>query len=235
VVYFFADNDGEENEIKADEIRFWDVALTEDEVGMLGAYGDVIPEPTTVAAYTAQIADGQSVNGTDYQYLALTEVEGAIPALTAVVLKADPAVHAFNIPVIEVMPDGAIGIYDDEVPGGEALVKQLANVEDNVLKGTLEPIEAAGKYVLAKPAGEEIAFYQAESGKIAAGKAYLELPAGTDVKAFYFLFPDDDATAISTVNGEESMVNGSVYNLAGQRLQKMQKGINIVNGKKIMK
>jgi hypothetical protein len=38
------------------------------------------------------------------------------------------------------------------------------------------------------------------------------------------------------VNGQSSMVNGqSIYNLAGQRLNKMQKGINIVNGKKILK
>ena len=132
------------------------------------------------------------------------------------------------------MPDGAIGIYDDEVPGGEALVKQLANVEDNVLKGTLEPIEAAGKYVLAKPEGEEIAFYQAESGKIAAGKAYLELPAGTDVKAFYFLFPGEDPTGIANVE-KVQVENGAIYNVAGQRLQKMQKGINIVNGKKVLK
>ena len=38
VVKFFADNDGEENQIQADQIRFWDVALTADEVTMLGRY-----------------------------------------------------------------------------------------------------------------------------------------------------------------------------------------------------
>ena len=46
---------------------------------------------------------------------------------------------------------------------------------------------------------------------------------------------DDDATAIELVNGQSSMVNGSIYNLAGQRLSKAQKGVNIVNGKKILK
>ena len=40
---------------------------------------------------------------------------------------------------------------------------------------------------------------------------------------------------IQEVNGQWSMANGqSIYNLAGQRLSKMQKGINIVNGKKVM-
>ena len=233
-LYFFADDDGEEKLINVDQLRYWDVALTDDEVAMLGSYGDPDPVVSSVAAYTAQIAEGKSGNGTDYQYLALTEVEGAINALTPVILKADPAVYTFNIPAFEIMPDGAIAIFDDEVDGGQALVKQLANVEENVLKGTLEPIDAAGKYVLAKPEGEEIAFYQAESGKIAAGKAYLELPAGTDVKAFYFLFPGEDPTGIANVE-KVQVENGAIYNVAGQRLQKMQKGINIVNGKKVLK
>ena len=35
------------------------------------------------------------------------------------------------------------------------------------------------------------------------------------------------------VNGQRSMVNGqSIYNIAGQRIRKMQRGINIVNGRK---
>ena len=38
---FFADEDGEETAIKISELRFWDVALTADEVGMLGACGNV--------------------------------------------------------------------------------------------------------------------------------------------------------------------------------------------------
>ena len=49
------------------------------------------------------------------------------------------------------------------------------------------------------------------------------------------MLPDsDDPTAIEMVNGQSSIVN-EIYNLAGQRISKMQKGINIVNGKKILK
>ncbi|MBO4550054.1 MAG: hypothetical protein J5733_04930, partial [Bacteroidaceae bacterium] len=110
---------------------------------------------------------------------------------------------------------------------------QYDNIPGNVLKGTSEDIDAAGKYVLAKPDGEQIGFYLAETGTIAAGKAYLEVPEGTDIKAFYFA--EDDATGLEAIDDVQcSMVNGqSIYNLAGQRLSKMQKGINIVNGKKI--
>ena len=109
-----------------------------------------------------------------------------------------------------------------------------ANIAGNVLKGAKEDTEAAGKYILAMPEGEPVGFYLAETGKIKAGKAYLEVPEGTDVKAFYF--NKDEATGIDSLDGQRSMVNGqSIYNLAGQRLQKMQRGIYIVGGKKILK
>jgi len=195
VIYFFADNDGEENDVQASEIRLWDVALTADEVAMLGAAGAEVPEPTSVVAYTGKAAK---------TYLALTPVEGTIPALTGVVLKGDPGVYEF------------------------AIAAEAAPIEDNDLKGTLEPIEAAGKYILAKPEGEEIGFYQATTGNIAVGKAYLDV--ASDIKGF--LFSEDGATGIANV--EKAAENGPIYNLAGQRLSKVQKGINIVNGKKVL-
>ena len=194
-LYFFADNDGEENDVQTSEIRLWDVALTAEEVEMLGAAGAEVPEPTSVVAYTGKAAK---------TYLALTPVEGTIPALTGVVLKGDPGVYEF------------------------AIAAEAAPIEDNDLKGTLEPIEADGKYILAKPEGEEIGFYQATTGNIAAGKAYLDV--ASDIKGF--LFSEDGATGIANV--EKAAENGPIYNIAGQRLSKVQKGINIVNGKKVL-
>ena len=44
----------------------------------------------------------------------------------------------------------------------------------------------------------------------------------------------DDTNAISKLNGNDVVVEG-IYNLAGQRMSGLQKGINIVNGKKIIK
>ena len=105
----------------------------------------------------------------------------------------------------------------------------IANIEGNVLKGAAEDIAAEGKYILAQPEGEPVGFYLANGGTIAAGKAYLEVEG--EVKAF--LFSEEDATGIANV--EKTIENGAIYNLAGQRISKMQKGINIINGKKILK
>ena len=224
-VLFFTDNDGEENEVKADEIRFWDIALTADEVAMLGAYGDPEPVSEGVTAYTGLIEESQ-------KYLELIPVEEVIPAYTAVVLKGEPAVYEFTIPAVEADEDGnGLKIYyGTDVDGGEALVKEKAEPLENDLLGTLEPIPAEGYYVLAKPEGEVIGFYLADEGTIAAGKAYLDVPEGSGIKAI--IFADDAATGIANI--EKNVEDGRIYNVAGQRLSKMQKGVNIVNGKKIL-
>ena len=45
---------------------------------------------------------------------------------------------------------------------------------------------------------------------------------------------ENDPTAISNVNAETAS-DRVIYNIAGQRMNKLSKGINIVNGKKIIK
>lgn len=72
------------------------------------------------------------------------------------------------------------------------------------------------------------------AGVIPAGKAYIpaaEIP--NNVRAFTFVF-SDPITGISetqTVSPEEF---GAMFNLAGQRISQPQKGVIIVNGKKIL-
>lgn len=180
-------------------------------------------------AYTATFATNDNNNST---YLALNELYGTIPALTPVILKAEAGTHALQVGE---MPDNAMEIFDDEANGSEALVKQNSDKIENVLMGTLEPIDAVGKYILAEPIkdGEKqpVSFYEANSGTIPAYKAYLELEPNIEIKGF--LFPGEDPTGIVTV--EKVAESGLIYNIAGQRINKMQQGINIVNGKKIMK
>ena len=106
------------------------------------------------------------------------------------------------------------------------------NVANN-LQGTDADITADGTmYILAKPAEGEIGFYKA-TGTIPARKAYFQSTSG--VKAFYF-DGEDDATGINAIdNGELTIDNAAIFNLAGQRISKAQKGINIINGKKVLK
>ena len=62
-------------------------------------------------------------------------------------------------------------------------------------------------------------------------RAYFDLPAGTETIALHLY---DSPDAITSPLKESAKV-GAIYNLAGQRLNKMNKGINIINGKKVLK
>ena len=58
----------------------------------------------------------------------------------------------------------------------------------------------------------------------------------SDEKRTYFKLEESPDGINEIKNDELRMKNedGVVYNLAGQRLQKMQKGVNIVNGNKVL-
>ena len=72
--------------------------------------------------------------------------------------------------------------------------------------------------------------------KVKNTRAYFNIPNVSSVKSLMIAFDDDIETAISTIeNGELRIENAPVYNLSGQRVSKAQKGIYIVNGKKIVK
>ena len=86
-------------------------------------------------------------------------------------------------------------------------------------------------YVLANK-NHGIGFYKTGgSGKVPEGRAYLD-NSGSSVKEAYLFSFDDEETAIANVNVNGN--NAAIYNMAGQRISKLQKGINIVNGKKVL-
>ncbi len=76
------------------------------------------------------------------------------------------------------------------------------------------------------------AFAQVKSGEaIPAKKGYIVLSGASAAK--YSICFDDEATGIHTIEAA-SAANATMYNLAGQRVDKAYKGIVIVNGKKYL-
>ena len=141
----------------------------------------------------------------DGEYVQLADVT-TVPAGTAVVVKA--AEGTYTVPATT---DAVLGATNELV----------AATADVTADGT--------QYILAKQ-GEEVGFAMATTGStIAAGKGYLVI--NSPVKAFYGF--DENATGINDI--ELAGENAPIYNVAGQRISKMQKGINIVGSKKILK
>ncbi len=145
---------------------------------------------------------------------------------------------------------GALHLEEiDDIPAGTAVIisgtyynkvstTATASTTGNILIGSTDYTVPADRDIFALGIIEDaVGFYPVVAGvTIPAGKAYLDL-TGSAVKEFLtFVFDDDDPTGINEelrMKNEES--SEVIFNLAGQRLNKMQKGINIVNGKKVLK
>ena len=143
----------------------------------------------------------------DGTYVQLAPVT-TVPAGTAVVVKAEEGTYT-----VPKTTDAVLGATNE-------LIAATADVVTN-----------GSQYILAEK-DDKVGFHKAIAGTtIAAGKGYMVF-GETGVKEFY-PFADEDPTGIESV--EFAGENAPIYNLAGQRLSKMQKGINIVGSKKMLK
>jgi len=138
----------------------------------------------------------------------------------------------------------------DDIPAGNAVViggtyynkvsaTATADTDGNVLLGSDGSAEGDGVNIFALANGAKgVGFYPVGDGvTIPAGKAYLDMK-GLLIKEFLaFDFGEDDPTGLNDLRDFNDLKDSKdvIYNLAGQRISKMQKGINIINGKKILK
>lgn len=161
--------------------------------------------PDGVAAY--------AVTSVGNGYVTLKQVDCAYSG-EALLMNGPKGIYFFNAQSIYFED------YDDSV------VNLLASSNEKVT------VDAADKYyVLAKPEGSEVGFYPVKEGStIAAGKAYLI----AEKSGAKFLSLGGEETAIEGVVIENLDGTTEIYNLAGQKLMNAQKGINIINGKKVL-
>ena len=161
----------------------------------------------------AYIAKGKA----DYSGVTFTQIN-KVPANTGVLLYKSGGTTE-NIPLFAGAADAATG--NVFVRGTGATVAS----EDGDLHN----------YILNKVGGV-VGFYKAAGQTVATNRAYIQIDQSKSysVKEFIALpGMEDDADGIQTLS-DSPLKGENIYNLAGQRLQKMQKGINIVNGKKVL-
>ena len=181
-----------------------------------------IPAGVKAAYAVSAVGDG---------YATLNEVTGTIPANEAVLLNAAAGTYEFKYAA-------------ESTPVENKLVGTVfnTNVTDNAYVLSAQGDPAVVGFYKAKfnvstdttndgTTEEPAVTYEAFLNN--AFKAYL--PATTAESRFLvFNFGDDNATAIEGIEAE-STANAVVYDLAGRRVQKAQKGLYIVNGKKVIK
>lgn len=168
-------------------------------------YATYVPEVKDVDVSGVEGLTAYTATVLDNGWVHLDEVT-KVPAGSAVVMKGNAG--SYKLPYTT----GAPALTGNEL---------VAATADVVADGT--------QYILAK-GDEGVGFYKATpESTIAAGKGYLVINAA--IKGFYGF--DENTNSIQGV--KEQTTDGAIYNLAGQRLTQMQKGINIVGGKKVVK
>ncbi len=120
-------------------------------------------------------------------------------------------------------------------------IREAETIVSNMLRGVTEPTilnKVDGdytNYILAKK-NDVLGFYAVTDGStLGANKAYLPLLTSAlpsaEVKLM-MVFDDEMYTGIETPEKQEAS-EGDIYNLNGQRMSRLQKGLNIVGGKKV--
>ena len=174
--------------------------------------------PTGVTAY--------AVSGVENGELTLTSVGDVIPENTPVIIEGEAGNYPF--------------VYAASV---------AAYAETNLLKGTwydcnVAPTSGCDAYIMALDKENDRivmgkALLNANGGttqfKNRANKAYLELPTAQAAGAPMFSFGRGEGTT-GIENSELNIENPAfIYDLLGRRVKKMEKGIYIVNGKKVIR
>ncbi|MBR4365127.1 MAG: hypothetical protein IKP33_09365 [Prevotella sp.] len=156
----------------------------------------------------AKALDFSSVDGiTAYYVTAVTATEATLTE-TATVAAGEGI-------IISGTPD------EYEVPVATA---EVAPSETNLLK--TEGIQE-GDYILYNSA-----FVPCTAGTLAEGKAYLpKTPTTSGAKVINIVF-GGESTGINEV--QKSEADGAIYNLNGMRVSKIQKGVYIMNGRKVI-
>ena len=161
----------------------------------------------------------ESLNGTTYE---LSAVNGDVLSFAEVSGSTEA-----NKPYILVPASDGKLLTDMGVTQLPATPPSLSvSVGDVEFFGTYTTQNVSGVFGLS-----EGKFVGVNSGTLKPYRAAISV--SSNIKAYNIVL-DDSATGISNldVNFNNS---DTIYNLAGQRLQKIQQGINIINGKKIIK
>lgn len=165
---------------------------------------------------STEVLDFSSVTGlkayaaqTKENYIHLEQLTD-VPSGTAFIVKGDEGDHTipFAVEKLSDMPDNDLKVSDGTVQGGSSI------------------------FVLADKS-KGVGFYPtAESITVPENKGYLQITLSGETRSFIG-FEDDQTTGIGSVDNGNPC-EGAIYTISGQRVSKLQKGINIVNGKKIM-
>lgn len=177
----------------------------------------VLPEELTAYALTGI----DELNGEETGTVSLISKAG-IPAKQGALLNGARGTYTLSI-------EETASNWEANKLSGTTDAKDMSTLTGDVYLLTADGENSAklSKLVLASGADEA-------KKTLAANKAYLNIPTSS-ARFLVFNFDEDNTTAIENIETESGNVKAEIYDLAGRRVQNAQKGLYIVNGKKVVK
>ena len=157
-----------------------------------------------------------------YAYMdVIAEGGKVLKAGTPVIIKAAQGSYTLAITMDDT---GAKGALEGSLLKGNFVSQTLTQVGDNKKFIFTNGTQGVGFYIMK------------DNSPIGANKCWMEWNmGGANVRSLTIRFGDGDATDIENVEVAPARpMQQGIYNLAGQRLEVPQKGINIINGKKVV-
>lgn len=226
-------------------------AKTDIEVGAsVVVYGNVKKYGTTyefdkenyLVSYTApERASLPATDGTaNYATFSSDKAVEFVDATVYAVNVEDGVLQLNEVTSKQVPADTGVLLKSEKGTAPYFYIDEAAAIENNLLMPASEDMSGSYKfYKLAYDNYEAktgLGFYWgAENGgvfTVKAGTAYLAVPAVPNTASVKGFLLDGTPTAIEGVEAENN--TDVIYNLSGQRVQKAQRGLYIVNGKKLM-
>ena len=152
-----------------------------------------------------------AISGVEGTSVILDEVTGVLPANTAVIVEAEEGEYTFEV------------------------TEESAVVESEMLGTTKNEYITKDAYVLSIVDGN-VGLYKAQmAGGVwlnNANKAYLPASVANGAASYSFRF-GEGTTGISEVKGDNGNVK-TIYDLTGRQVNAVERGIYIINGKKVL-
>ena len=223
---FRTEGDGTINEWGSESNETWHIIpATELDITITNAgwattclpFDVVLPEELTAYALTGV----DNVNGEETGTVSLISKAG-IPAKQGALLNGAPGTYTLSI-------EETASNWEANMLSGTTVAKDMSTLTGDVYLLTADGENSAklSKLVLAVDATEA-------KKTLAANKAYLHI-ATSSARFLVFNFDEDNETAIESIGSEEGNMKEEIFDLAGRRVQKAQKGLYIVNGQKVIK
>lgn len=192
--------------------------------------------PDNYYDYCTTLADNITIGATGYlTYSSANGLDFSDVAIKAYSVKYENG--SAKLTEVETVPAGAGVVLKGAADTYSVkLTDEASAIENNDLKVSYGNVQGDGTVYCLSNGSKGVGFYRvATTVTVPKGKCYLEIPAQSGEARQFIGFDDETTTAISDYSEQTVQDTLSVYNLRGQRVVQPQKGLYIVNGKKVVK